>query len=55
MAAVTLAAPSVYALGYAIVPHELIQRHEMTSPHANPILVTGAAGAVGSIAAQRGG
>ena len=48
----TLAALSVYALGYAIVPQSNPSRgNEMTtqSSHASPILVTGAAGAVGSI------
>src|SRR5258706_11841080 len=48
----TLAALSVYSLGYAIVPQSNSSRgNEMTtqSSHASPILVTGAAGAVGSI------
>jgi NADPH:quinone reductase-like Zn-dependent oxidoreductase len=48
----TLAALSVYALGCAIIPQSNSSRgNEMTtqSSHANPILVTGAAGAVGSI------
>jgi uncharacterized protein YbjT (DUF2867 family)/AraC-like DNA-binding protein len=47
-----LAALSFYVLGYAIVPQSNSSRgNEMTtqSSHANPILVTGAAGAVGSI------
>ena len=48
----TLAALSVYALGYADVPQSNSSiGSEMTtqSLHASPILVTGAAGAVGSI------
>src|ERR1700750_3002873 len=50
--AATLAALSVYALGYAIVlQSNSSRRNEVTtqSSQANPILVTGAAGAVGSI------
>src|SRR5215471_2840743 len=47
-----VAALSVYALRYVIVPQSNSSRaYQMTtqSSHANPILVTGAAGAVGSI------
>jgi len=47
-----LAALSVYALGYAIIPQSNSSRgNQMTtqSSHDSPILVTGAAGAVGSI------
>ncbi|WP_433994582.1 NAD(P)H-binding protein, partial [Bradyrhizobium elkanii] len=47
----TPAALSVYALGYAIVRNRSSRGNEMTtqSSHPSPILVTGAAGAVGSI------
>src|SRR3974390_127796 len=46
-----VAALSVYVLGYASSRNRTLQRDEMTShsSHASPILVTGAAGAVGSI------
>src|SRR5262249_55756422 len=48
----TLAALCIYALRYVIIPQSNSSRaNQMTtqSSHAGPILVTGAAGAVGSI------